>query len=114
MPVRTRVLVKQQLAATTGADVVFTCPPDRTAIVKDARISVGAPAGTARLAVLRSGVVGAVELVAVTSAGVAAHGRADPPPWVVLEEGDTLYVVGTAGMVVNVWASGTLLDGDPA
>lgn len=112
--VRTRPLVRVQVGVTTAADLLFTCPTDRVAIVKDARISAAGVAGTTRLVVARFGTVGALELVSATYAGTKVYAAANPLPYVVMGEGDTLYLLSTVGMLVDVWVSGALLDGDPA
>lgn len=113
MPVRTRPLVKLQVVATTGADLLFTCPPDRTAIVKDARLRVTGTAGVVRLVVADFGTVGGLDIVTANGAG-PVQGDAPPGTWIALAEGDTLYLLGAVGKTADVWVSGTLLDGDPA
>lgn len=101
--------------------MVFTCPADRTAIVKDLRIFVTAntAAGTTQLQldVLLAGVTArSVWRGAVGAGTVGDFSGSVPatPPWIVLQETDVLRFTVPANVTAQCYASGTLLSGDPA
>lgn len=122
--VRTRRLGTASAAGGGGGvtATVFTCPADRTAIVKDLRFYV-----TANTAVITSILKLDVLLLGVTSrtlwhSSIAAAyvgpvywgaGGGDTP-WVVLQETDVLRLTIPAALTAQCYASGALLDGDPA
>ena len=114
MAVRTRVLAGGRLTTNNTVQVVFTCPADRTAILKDVRLRLQGAAGVLFVGI---GFPGAAPVVIRSNfAGGLADVDAflDPPPWIVLEETQTLYFFSAAAIQVDYWFSGTLLDGDPS
>lgn len=116
MAVRTRRLGQTNAAGGgAGATVtIFTCPADRTAIVKELRQSLGAGGAPPYALVwevsFSGGAFRRVARADLTAVGVVVVQEA----WFVLQETDVLRVSVPAGATVFAMASGTLLDGDPA
>lgn len=124
MAVRSRRLGAASAAGGGGGvtATVFTCPADRTAIVKDLRVfctaNTAVGSTNVQLDVLLSGVTS--RTIWRTTVGPASTGvlypvtTGDASPWVVLQETDVLRLTVPAGLTVQCYASGTLLEGDPA
>lgn len=112
MAVRTRRLFGPVLIS-ANPTALFTCPADRTAILKylTAVNQIGAVT-TYRLLISTGG--SGQEITAPRS---LATGTETPAPdrdmWVVLQEGDILQARASVLNTVLVSGHGTLLDGDP-
>lgn len=98
--------------ASSALTSVFTCPSDRTAILKEVVISQ--TAGSAPTSVwlyLDSGPT-------TVQVGRWDFSTNDLPDrrerWLVLEEGDELLLAQSSARTIDYWMSGTLLQGDPS
>lgn len=114
MAVRTRRLGSLVTTATSADNPVYECPTDRTAILKDLRVLIG---GAGCAATFYVSIAGGADIVFwVLGLGSPGVKVLDPPPWIVLQEGDEIRVATatTGGDSVQVYASGTELAGDPS
>lgn len=111
--VRSRKIAAAVVAGATADQVVFTCPANRTAIVKSSRVRHFG-AGTFVVYALQTS-DNASTVVASGAGAVGTETRvSEEGQFVVLEEGDELHVLrGDTTTTTVVWVSGALLDGDP-
>lgn len=110
MAVRTRQLAAGQGAASTSPTNVFTIPADRTAIVKDIVLqNVSGASAAVNVGLLVGGQP--VPLWVGTMAHAAVQTLQER--FVVMHEGDTLYVTCSPSGNLRWLISGTLLFGDP-
>lgn len=106
MAVRTKKLAAGQLSTLNAFVTVFTCPAGRTAIVKDLRSANTGPAQTLIIWAASSGPSQTRLISQTVDVGSPAFAQV----YVVLEPGDELRLIGTAGSV-TYHVSGSLLDG---
>lgn len=92
---------------------LFTCPADRTAIVKEISVAVTV-AVAASIIRIEATYSGSGARVVDRFSGAATTSVEIRPRWFVLQETDTLQVFVPAGVTVQIAVSGTLLDGDPS
>lgn len=111
MSVRSRRLFVGETPALGGASVLlFTCPPDRVALLKDVVIRV--PVGLNVAVILAVRVNGALPEWVVFNGNISSVSSSNlAGRFIVLEDGDQLRL--TCGVACTVYASGALLDGDP-
>lgn len=112
MAVRSRRLCAYLGATVTGGTVVYTCPADRVAVVKDLTVWNASGAVSVVTVILRTGgsPFGVVRESLAVDARLTQLGR-----FLVLHEGDELRLAVSAGTTTGgIVASGALLAGDAA
>lgn len=113
MTVRSTVFVgPKSLVQAINTDVLaYTVPANRTAIFKELRLhNKSAAACDVRFSTSPSGLAP----VSFYNETLAASAEIVLPMWSVLLEAGTVWFRVSVTNAVNVWLSGTLLDGDPA
>lgn len=104
--VRSLVLAQATLAA-AGSQLVATCPPGITYLVKGIQVlNANTASATVNIVIIRPG--GAT--VYLFQKTVQAGARDGAVGWDVMEPGDTLYFVASVGSV-SFWVSGSRLQG---
>lgn len=112
MPVRSRRLAAGTAPA-SALTAIYTVPADRVAIVKNVFLEIAT--GGAGVVTLSVGLNGGVGVIVYTTTGpVAGPVPQFWPEWVALNETDQLRISTAAGITVDYWVSGALLDGDPS
>jgi hypothetical protein len=109
MAVRSARLQGPASIAAGGAPLTFTCPVDKTVIVKRMTVRAGGGAGAS----VSYGVfIGAPATGTIIEQGVVAVNTSlDKKTWWVLEPGDTLYVTNDGPGTATVSLHGALLAG---
>lgn len=108
MPVRTKLLAVGN-AQVAGAQTVYTCPTDRTAILKDIRVTSYA-AGAPQLELILT--IGSGHQVRVWRGTLTQYVPIGAECWVVLPEATSILVNLSIAGDVHYWLSGTELVGE--
>jgi hypothetical protein len=108
VPVRTKLLAVGN-AVLAGAQTVYTCPVDRTAILKDIRV-VSYGAGSPQLEIIMSALSG--HQVRIWRGPLTQYVPEGAACWVVIPENCSILVNISLAGDVNYWMSGTELLGE--
>lgn len=106
MAVRTKQLAVADSAPATQEKVIYTAPAGETVILKDFHVSLASGNATRAVLFVNSG----PRRVSLMDRAVGALDQVDRATWLVMNGGDTVGVFSQGG-VVNVWLSGTELEG---
>ena len=106
MPVRTARLAAGIAAAGGGEHIAYTCPPGRTAIVKDVRVASPAGANSRAVVFLLSGPA----RPAIYDQPLGLNQTAVVSGFIVLEPGDQLRLF-PFDFELQYWISGAELEG---
>lgn len=106
MPVRTKRLAVNDSSPAQAEKIIYVVPSGETAILKSVHVTVASGTVTRAVVFVNSG----PRRISLVDKAVSAVEVVNVQPYLVAAQGDSVGVF-SAGGVVNVWLSGTELEG---